>query len=136
MAIARPELDCGMRKVTQEAVIAVDKAGLVAASAFGHRPPAESYGVSACSWSRSGLVEHPAEQRDARPDRKRKAGSPQPIAACGLARRRPHPIAKLPAPSARRAACVQRRRSRRPRRGDNSAARPLRRAFAAAALAM
>src|SRR3984957_16120160 len=112
MAIASREVDCEMGKVTQDAVIAVDKAGLVAASAFGHRPPAESYGVSACSWSRSGLVEHPAEQGDARPDRKQKAGSPQPIAACGLARRRPHPIPKISAPAARAAGCVPRRRLR------------------------
>src|SRR5882757_4729584 len=113
--MALSELGSEMGKVTWGAPMAVDKAPLSLPARWGIDPRLNRVGVSPRQWMRSGLVGHSAEQRGARPNRKRKARSHQSIAACGLARRRSRAIAEFPPPAAQRAAFVQRRGSSLPR---------------------
>src|SRR5271163_3816224 len=106
--MASRELDSEKGKVTWTALITVDKPLLSLPARSGIDRQLSRQAVACAIGVGLGLVRQPAERRGARPDRKRKAGSPQSIAACSLARRRPHAVAEFAAPSARCAASVQR----------------------------
>ncbi len=96
-----------MGKVTQGGLTAVDKPLLSLPARSGIDPRLKRAAAVLPFGARIGLVGHPASPRGARPSRKRKARSPQPIAACSLARRRSRAVAELAAPSARCADCVR-----------------------------